>query len=1099
MDRKKRALVFEQDVEGGSPLLQGILRDLKITSLQPDGISSDPSSIGVIIIERPADNAAKILNNLRSYQEFADLPSLVILEPAELLQAQLLKKYNADVLFKPLVREKIKQYLENLNGRAPASGANPVLNKTTKASKPTIQPSAPTAAKGGFSSTEDKKTVVLDRKAAEEKTVLPTRPTKAPKPLLDIIPESPRLLSSVPLTSEASKGSILCAQCHSWKVRKEDAFCSRCGATLITLEVQVEEVIFEPLGEHRVGALIDLRNAGQNPLQIIFSVVAGPPLEGRFTLHVEQAVLEGKDVKHQRVILNTKGLDLTTSHEAILELLTNEKGLLRRKLKLVVERLPSPRVAVDSPDPYIFAMGGENDWNFRLANDGGGTIKLKSVRLDVSKDLLSGVALELPEPVVVRSAQVTGVRLRLPALDLTVGSHTLTTHWEIDGFSPIVLDVRVIAKRPPRLTVRPLTLDFGVVSTKRTKTLDVALSNDGGEDLIIESIKPSDFWLEFKTKTPLPMHIKSGGREVLELKAHGPAVIEDGEKPGEVVIRSDSFQNPAQVISVAVKFKTPEEYDQYIGIDFGTTASCVAVLKDSVPVLLPIEQFNSDPRQKVDSRLMPSVLFFHEDGSVLAGREAQVYASGRPDRAVTSIKRSLGLKQKKIIGDKEYDSITLTSQIIERLLERSEDGLYELGEYKTPHQAVLTVPIEFIDSQRRALLEACTHAGLNTQVTNKHGIVIDEAQAAALYYLSIKDPGSATSDVETVLIFDWGGGTLDCALARIEIADGKPKMRTLALDGDPHLGGEDIDWALVGLLADKAKEAYPDFDKNCLGSESKFEHHYRLGELWSAAHKSRAQFKRQAELAKINLITARTVSLSITPLLRVNATPLDLYVKKDLNDAVFEVELTESDLELALKPFLDRAKDKVESLCEKGNILLEEVDTILHTGRTSYLPMVRETINEMLSEAEEPSVSIEPKACVAMGAAIWGHFRELADADFQFIGPANRSIHAIGYNSGSNIIGGLRGRFEPVFPAQTEFPCEKILEFPRKDVIKLDLYENRGKNTDIAGNPDINPIGTVKINTQGLTEPRVPVRFILNENRLLEIIANDRRQLVELG
>ncbi|HEX5708917.1 MAG TPA: Hsp70 family protein, partial [Pyrinomonadaceae bacterium] len=511
---------------------------------------------------------------------------------------------------------------------------------------------------------------------------------------------------------------------------------------------------------------------------------------------------------------------------------------------------------------------------------------------------------------------------------------------------------------------------------------------------------------------------------------------------------------------------------------------------DFSPVLLSI-----DPAEHGDPRIMPSVLYFNPDGSVLAGRSALALAEIQPTNAVTSIKRALGLRHMKSYAGREYDATTITSKIIEQLLERAEDGLFRLGDYKTPRQAVVTVPIEFNNSQRRALLEACRVAGLDMPDTSQHGVVIDEAHAAALYYLSRKAADADISDApEKVLIFDFGGGTLDCALVEIERVSSRMVLRTLAPGGNPKLGGEDIDWALVGVLADKAKRAFPAFDLNCLGDEQKFEHLYRVPEVMIAAYRTRSRFKREAESAKIALTEIPKVEFKIEPLFKIEATPFEPYIMNGNGLASFDVQLTRDELQAVLEPFIVASERVVATLCERARVRPDEVQTILHVGRTSKLPLVRERINAMLPNAVDHSDLVEPKVCVALGAAFWGYIKDHPDTNFEFVGVGNQLIHDLGYIT----LDGMQEVFRPVFTARTEYPCERVLNFPRKDFINIRLAENRGKNPRIRDNAEISRIGNVRIDARGVSGDELPVVFRINDNQILEIIANDHRQAIEL-
>jgi molecular chaperone DnaK (HSP70) len=175
----------------------------------------------------------------------------------------------------------------------------------------------------------------------------------------------------------------------------------------------------------------------------------------------------------------------------------------------------------------------------------------------------------------------------------------------------------------------------------------------------------------------------------------------------------------------------------------------------------------------------------------------------------------------------------------------------------------------------------------------------------------------------------------------------------------------------------------------------------------------------------------------------------------------------------------------------------EDIDTILHVGRTSLLPIVRERINAILPNAEDRSNIIEPKLCVALGAAFWGQIKDQPHSNFEFVGGANQLLHDVGFIDFST--GALRQMFVTVFPAQTEFPCEKTIELPlTKDWITMQLAENRGTKSVIDGNTEIRRIGRVVIDAQGADGQTIEVTFRIDENRVLEITANGQTQNIEL-
>ncbi len=1068
MTNSRRALIFS---ETGSNLnhLEGPLKEARLKSLMPSELAGNTEAVSIVIVERPAANAVAICSNLRKQDGFKNIALLVLLDSAEQDQISKLTELDADLFFKPVNAKALNRYLQ---AKVPNDEE---LQTETKPDVP--------------SPGDDMPPTVRNDVEPPETEIMP-----APSPHLeDVIPTSNRMFPAIAPGHQIAKGGVRCGRCGRWTARREDAFCSKCGHVLANLVVP-EKIIFEPFGSHRMGQLVELKNIGQNSLTLHFALVADAELTRRFELHTMKAGLDGGQAQHLRVVFDATDLDLTSGYQAALEIVSNSRGYSKQTVELVVERLPIPRFITDESTNYV--LGVDNVWEFRLANDGGGRLTLTSLRLTGLESSTSTelVELELLTQVHVMGGESVLVPVRVPALDLTPGTRVKKIHCEFEQADSLETDLIIEVIRPARLTVQPTDLDFGVVSVHRSGRLSLHFSNGGGEELVVDEVTSSLDFLELAVQTPLT--IFPGNTKIVDVQVRGKPELEE-VVTGEIVIRSNSYRAEVYKVPVIVKFVEPAPYPAYVGIDFGTTGSCVAVLnKDGDAFVIDLDAVG--PGSQSDPRIMPSVLFFQPDGSVIAGREAVDDADINPTNAITSIKRVLGARQKKNLAGREFDPTELTSKIIDQLMLRTEKALFELGEYKTPRRAIVTVPVEVFDNQRRALLDACKLSGLEMQSSSKHGVVIDEAHAAALYYLSKKEVEDVVeTGPERLLIFDFGGGTLDCVLIEIEAVDDKMRLTTLAPFGDPRLGGDDIDWALVSVLADKAKASFPTFDSNCLGNEQKFNHHYRTPEVIKAAYTTRAHFKRQAELAKITLSKAKAVELDIGPLLRVGATPLEQYIMNGAGPARFEVTLSQAELTAAIKPFLDRAASVVETICDRAEVEPEDVHTILHVGRTSMLPMVSSRINDLLPNADDRSDLIPAKLCVALGAAFWGQIKDQPNSNFEFIGGANRLIHDVGYLD--LMKGTVKQVFVTVFAAHTEFPCETVINLPlTKDRIELRLAENRGKRRMVEGNSEIRRTGRVVIDVQEATEPTLAIKFAIDENRVLQITANGEPQNVEL-
>ena len=346
-----------------------------------------------------------------------------------------------------------------------------------------------------------------------------------------------------------------------------------------------------------------------------------------------------------------------------------------------------------------------------------------------------------------------------------------------------------------------------------------------------------------------------------------------------------------------------------IGIDLGTTNSCVSVIEGGEPVVIK----NSE-----GSRTTPSVVAFTKDGERLVGQLAKNQAVQNPDKTVISIKRHMGSDHKVDIDGKKYTPQDISAMILQKL---KRDAEAYLGETVT--DAVITVPAYFTDSQRQATKDAGQIAGLNVQR------IINEPTAAALAY------GVDKEEDQNIVVYDLGGGTFDVSV--INIGDGVQEV--LATAGNNRLGGDDFDQRIINFLKDEFKKS----DGIDLSSD-KF---------------AMQRLKDEAEKAKIALSNSTSVNISI-PYITADATgPKHLNVT--LSRPKFN-ELTADLVEMTMGPLKQAIAD---SGLEKS-----EIHKILLVGGSTRIPAVQDTVKNFLGK--EPFKGINPDECVAIGASIQG-------------------------------------------------------------------------------------------------------------------------------
>ncbi|WP_172194091.1 molecular chaperone DnaK [Saccharibacillus qingshengii] len=344
-----------------------------------------------------------------------------------------------------------------------------------------------------------------------------------------------------------------------------------------------------------------------------------------------------------------------------------------------------------------------------------------------------------------------------------------------------------------------------------------------------------------------------------------------------------------------------------IGIDLGTTNSCVAVMEGGEAVVIPNPE---------GARTTPSVVGFKKDGERIVGETAKRQAITNPDRTIASIKRHMGTNHKETIEGKDYTSQEISAMILQKL--KSDAEAY-LGQTVT--QAVITVPAYFNDAQRQATKDAGKIAGLEVLR------IVNEPTAAALAY------GLEKSEDQTILVYDLGGGTFDVSI--LELGDGFFEVK--ATSGDNHLGGDDFDQVIIDyLVAEFKKEQGVDLSKDKAAVQ---------------------RLKDAAEKAKKELSGVMTTTISLPFITMVDGVPQHLEL--NLTRAKFE-EISADLVERTLAPTRQALKD--------SGLSSNEIDKIVLVGGSTRIPAVQEAIKKLTGK--DPHKGVNPDEVVALGAAV---------------------------------------------------------------------------------------------------------------------------------
>ena len=464
-----------------------------------------------------------------------------------------------------------------------------------------------------------------------------------------------------------------------------------------------------------------------------------------------------------------------------------------------------------------------------------------------------------------------------------------------------------------------------------------------------------------------------------------------------------------------------------IGIDLGTTNSCVSVVEGGKSVVI----VNSEGQ-----RTTPSVVAFTKDGQRLVGAAALRQSAVNSDRTVISVKRQMGSAWRKNIDGKAYSPQEISAMILRKMKEEAEKYI---GESVT--EAVITVPAYFNDIQRQATKDAGKIAGLNVKR------IINEPTAAALAY------GLDNGAAQKIMVYDLGGGTFDVSI--IEIGDGV--IEVLATNGDNHLGGDDFDERIVDHLV-------KEINKNNKGDVTK-----------DVA--SMRRLKEAAESAK------KELSL-------VNSTVINLpYLSLSKNNVInFEYTLTRDVFNTLTKDLVERTALPVKNALNDAGIAASELGRVLLVGGSTRIPAVQEKVRALTGK--EPSKNINPDECVAQGAAIQGEALSGGALEIYGGGSSILLLDVIPLSLSIETVGGVATRLverNTTLPVHYSQIFSTAAPYQRN----VDIHVLQGERPMARDNKTIGKFRLNGIKAAPAGVPQIEVTFDIDANGILRVSAKD--------
>jgi molecular chaperone DnaK len=481
-----------------------------------------------------------------------------------------------------------------------------------------------------------------------------------------------------------------------------------------------------------------------------------------------------------------------------------------------------------------------------------------------------------------------------------------------------------------------------------------------------------------------------------------------------------------------------------IGIDLGTTNSCVAVMEGNEPTVIQ----NSE-----GGRTTPSVVAFSKDGERLVGAPAKRQAITNPDKTVSSIKRFMGRKFNEVkneidqvsfkvdkgddgtarvkIEDRLYAPQEISAMVLQKMKQTAEEYL---GEKVT--EAVITVPAYFNDAQRKATQEAGKIAGLEVKR------IINEPTAASLAYgLDKKETD------QTIIVYDLGGGTFDVSV--LELGDGVFEVKSSA--GDTHLGGDDFDQKVINFLADEfKKEEGIDLRKDPMAMQ---------------------RLKDAAEKAKVELSSSQKTNINLPFITATDSGP------KHLN-----IDLTRSKFEQLVDDLVKKTIKPCEKAMKDAGLKKSEIDQVILVGGSTRIPKIQEVVKEFFGK--DPSKGVNPDEVVAIGAAIQGGVLsgDVDDVVLLDVTPLTLGIETLG------------GVMTKLIEANTTIPTSKTETFSTAadNQSSVEIHILQGERAQAKDNRTLGRFHLDGIPPAPRGVPQIEVTFDIDANGVLNVSAKDK-------
>ena len=841
----------------------------------------------------------------------------------------------------------------------------------------------------------------------------------------------------------------VCSKCNvGWEIHSHERYCGYCGCRVFDFAVRWEEEPLLYIGDstdtHELTILVD--NSGACP--IMFQPIQTKQEKAvQFSEKYKQP-FQVKAGQSRSIEIQVNSANLALSPETInvraQEALPNLEGTK----SLTLRALPRPDFKL-TPRPAVVRYLKDTE---KVVVD----LHVEVLQSQFSIDAIKfssgwisrvGVSRERHE----KEGGKKSVRLEIDCGKLSDGLHSATLNFELRGFSqPIEQQIRIQAEvlpEPPRLLMSHANWE---IIQDRSKSYTLTLQNKGECPLTVKGITISDPPdLARLLNVDFPINIEGGEHQNVEVLVSAED-IEPETYPINLTVLSNCETNPQYQGILNVTVKQREEYPHYLAIDFGTTNSCCAYtdLADYKLELIEIDG-KANPLD-----IIPSSIVYHScpiNGKRYhVGYDAETYRTSEIDGPyyITSVKRWLGYEWKRPFPNNlKLQPRDVVSDILKHIINQAEAHLDTLSTKSKITRCVVTHPTMFSRKQQEDLRLAYKEIGITDL------ILIDEASAASIGTIFQRMEETPPDDYR-LLVYDFGGGTIDIVLSQVTRNGNETKIEPLVRGGNPRYGGDDVTQAIVdfilrelkqriqtghpGLSVDvpylKLKEipkpaAHPEIDKAA---------RYNTHHLYSQAEKMKRELSENSETTGTFTGLECVVGNDLRPV-------------ESLPPGNIDIKISEEQLQSLIGTELKKTFDDIDAMIADNGAQLPDV--VILAGQSSKMPLVKKMMRTHFKEQYGIDIDIHlgerSKACVVMGAAQYALNYSLPATEgggIKAVDLANKTYSRLGIVRRS----GIKPIFDEIIPREQLIPKAKIVDFPLLGpTVTIDVREHFGTDNDL--------------------------------------------------